>query len=94
MSAFAPGTFASQQEKDCAAKTGYKFVEPMVDPDGTKTNSASVRQAYKDCVLASQGMGDPNKKFFTPKNIIIGLFIIGLFAIGVIVGGLKLAKVF
>ncbi len=89
MSQFAPGTFASQQEKDCAAKTGYQFVETMVDPTGTLTNSASVWQAYKDCVLASQGMGDPNKKFFTLKNIIIGLI-----AIVVIIGGLKLAKVF
>lgn len=76
MSQSAPGAFASQAEKDCAAKTGYKFVEPMVDPTGTKTNSAAVTQAYKDCVLASKGMGDPNKKIFTTRNIGIAIVII------------------
>lgn len=49
---------------------------------------------YKGEVV-SDGSGLPNggfpssKSFFTPKNIIIGIL-----AIGVIIGGLKLAKVF
>lgn len=38
---------------------------------------------------SSSGSGKTSQTFFTPKNIIIGLL-----AIGVIVGGLKLAKVF
>lgn len=85
MSQFQPGKFASQQEKDCAAKTGYRFIEPML---GEQLNPQSVLNSYNDCILKSKGTGDPKKSVFNTKNIVIGsVLVVSIFVI------LKISKI-
>lgn len=83
MSLYAPGTFASQTEKNCATQTGYVFVETMNDPFDTFTNSQAVKTAYQNCLNAAgfspapattfpwgQPQGSPPQNGQTPINSI------------------------
>lgn len=75
-----------------APMKGYTFLikQVGVTPDSMQWIMADAVEKVSD---STQTTNTTNKgttqSFFTPKNIIIGLL-----AIGVIVGGLKLAKVF
>lgn len=46
MSLYAPGTFATQLEKECATKTGFAFY----DLYSGNPNSAETESAYINCV--------------------------------------------
>ena len=76
MSQVIPGKFATPKQKECAKKTGYVFIEPMVDPTGTKTNTASVRKAYEECVSGTSEISRGEGKMFTTKNIVIAIAVI------------------
>lgn len=85
---------ATEKQKYCANKTGFNLQD--LDPNAGTNTMGMNRNKYNECMeqpytgtaRASTDNGNL-QSFFTPKNVIIGLL-----AIGVIIGGLKLAKVF
>ena len=82
------GIMAPYQAPDSVTIPNPNVGQGLFNGNGAPTGF-SIPPSELQLVSGSPTMGDPNKKFFTPKNIIIGLL-----AIGVIIGGFKLAKVF